>query len=407
MQKFEGIHFYVNVANFNEVVIDEEMKSDKVNHAIHALDTFFKSIESFGKKNFPEKFVVEKITGARLHMYVVDDIDKAYDIVEEVVEFTGNLAKYLNNNIAKYKTLQGFKVQVGACFGRFCNFKFKRKNADEETTIGYAANYAAKLQGLCNAGNIAISSNIFDGFSVDKKKKYVRCTSPKIQKYGEKCYYETSVSNLNGKIDYTESRRGGVPMKHIVITIGREYGSGGRLIAQRLAEELGVTFYDKQLIAEVAKRTGFSEHFVRDAEHQRPTNSFLYDLYCAVQTPSVPDQMFIAQAKVIKEAAARESCVIVGRCADYILREPYCLKTFVYAPLEQRVRRAREAYNVEQPNLESYVLRQDKARASYYNYFATGRWGDSREYDLCINSRIGIDAAVEVVKTAACGMAGE
>ena len=127
-----------------------------------------------------------------------------------------------------------------------------------------------------------------------------------------------------------------------------------------------------------------------------------------MQTPSVPDQMFIAQAKVIKEAAARESCVIVGRCADYILREePYCLKTFVYAPLEQRVRRAREAYNVEQPNLESYVLRQDKARASYYNYFATGRWGDSREYDLCINSRIGIDAAVEVVKTAACGMAGE
>ena len=207
MQKFEGIHFYVNVANFNEVVIDEEMKSDKVHHAIHALDTFFKSIESFGKKNFPEKFVVEKITGARLHMYVVDDIDKAYDIVEEVVEFTGNLAKYLNNNIAKYKTLQGFKVQVGACFGRFCNFKFKRKNADEETTIGYAANYAAKLQGLCNAGNIAISSNIFDGFSVDKKKKYVRCTSPKIQKYGEKCYYETSVSNLNGKIDYTESLR--------------------------------------------------------------------------------------------------------------------------------------------------------------------------------------------------------
>lgn len=71
------------------------------------------------------------------------------------------------------------------------------------------------------------------------------------------------------------------------------------------------------------------------------------------------------------------------------------------------MRRAREAYNVEQPNLESYVLRQDKARASYYNYFATGRWGDSREYDLCINSRIGIDAAVEVVKTAACGMAGE
>lgn len=197
-------------------------------------------------------------------------------------------------------------------------------------------------------------------------------------------------------------------MNHIVITIGREYGSGGRLIAQRLASELGITFYDKQLIADVAKQTGFSENFVRDAEHQRPTNSFLYDLYCAVQTPSVPDQVFIAQAKVIKEAAARESCVIVGRCADYILREqPHCLRTFIYAPLDQRVRRAREEYGVEESDLERFVVRQDKSRASYYNYFSTGRWGDSREYDLCVNSRIGIDGAVDVIKTAARHLAGE
>lgn len=197
-------------------------------------------------------------------------------------------------------------------------------------------------------------------------------------------------------------------MKRIVITIGREYGSGGRIIAQRLSEELGITFYDKQLIAEVARQTGFSENFVRDAEHQRPTNSFLYDLYCAVQTPSVPDQVFIAQAKVIKEAAAKESCVIVGRCADYILREEaHCLKVFVTAPLEERVRRAKETYGVQEANLESFVLRQDKSRASYYNYFATGKWGDSRSYDLCVNSRIGIDAAVEVIKSAARGLAGE
>ena len=191
-------------------------------------------------------------------------------------------------------------------------------------------------------------------------------------------------------------------MKHVVITIGREYGSGGRIVAQRLAEEMGITFYDKQLIAEVAKRTGFSENFVRDAEHQRPTNSFLYDLYCAVQAPSLPDQMFIAQAKIIKEAAAREPCVIVGRCDDYILREePHCLRTFIYAPLEQRVRRAREEYGVEEDDLERFVVKQDKSRASYYNYFSTGRWGDSREYDLCVNSRIGIDAVVEIIKTAA------
>lgn len=197
-------------------------------------------------------------------------------------------------------------------------------------------------------------------------------------------------------------------MKHIVITIGREYGSGGRLIAKQLSEEMGITFYDKQLITEVAKKTGFSENFIRDTEHQRPTNSFLYDLYTTVATPSVPDQVFIAQAKVIKEAAARESCVIVGRCADYILREePHVLKVFVNAPIDQRIKRAREEYGVTEPNLESYVIRQDKARASYYNYFATGRWGQSREYDLCVNSRIGINAAVKVIRAAAQAMLDE
>ena len=180
------------------------------------------------------------------------------------------------------------------------------------------------------------------------------------------------------------------------------------MIAKQLSEEMGITFYDKQLITEVAKKTGFSENFIRDTEHQRPTNSFLYDLYTTVATPSVPDQVFIAQAKVIKEAAARESCVIVGRCADYILREePHMLKVFVNAPIDQRIRRAREEYGVTEPNLESYVIRQDKARASYYNYFATGRWGQSREYDLCVNSRIGINAAVKVIRAAAQAMLDE
>ena len=197
-------------------------------------------------------------------------------------------------------------------------------------------------------------------------------------------------------------------MKHVVITIGREYGSGGRLIAKKLSEELGITFYDKELIAAVAKKTGFSENFIRDTEHQRPTNSFLFDLYTAVQTPSVPDQVFIAQAKVIKEAAAREPCVIVGRCADYILRGNSSLLTvFVHAPLDERIRRAREEYGVTEANLESYVIRQDKARAAYYNYFANGRWGQSREYELCVNSHIGIDACVSVIKAAALAVAGE
>ena len=194
-------------------------------------------------------------------------------------------------------------------------------------------------------------------------------------------------------------------MKHVVITIGREYGSGGRLIAKQLSEELGITFYDKELITAVARKTGFSENFIRDSEHQRPTNSFLYDLYTAVQTPSVPDQVFIAQAKVIKEAASRESCVIVGRCADYILRDdPRRLSVFVHAPLDERVRRAREEYGVESVHIENYVTRQDRYRASYYNHFVGKKWGDMNNDDLGINSRIGIEESVRAIQAAALAM---
>lgn len=193
-------------------------------------------------------------------------------------------------------------------------------------------------------------------------------------------------------------------MKHIIVTIGREYGSGGRLIAQKLADELGIRYYDKELIQDVARRTGFSESYIREAE-QRPTGSFIYDLYTSIQPPSVPDQVFIAQAQIIREAAKKESCVIVGRCADYVLRERSdCLKVFVYAPLADRIRRAKEEYGVQAPNLENYVVRQDKMRASYYNYFSTGRWGDRREYDLCVNSRVGIEHAVAVIKAAVQAM---
>ena len=194
-------------------------------------------------------------------------------------------------------------------------------------------------------------------------------------------------------------------MERVVITIGREYGSGGRLVAKQLAERLDIPFYDKELIQKVAKKTGLSEHYIRTTEQRKPTNSFIYDLYTAVQTPSIPEQVFIAQAKVIKEAAAEGSCVIVGRCADYVLRDlEGCLRVFVTAPIDQRVRRAHEEYGVDQANVESYVIRQDKIRASYYNYYATGRWGDKSCYDLCVNTRIGIDNAVSIIEAAARGM---
>ncbi|MBC5738649.1 MULTISPECIES: AAA family ATPase [Oscillospiraceae] len=186
-----------------------------------------------------------------------------------------------------------------------------------------------------------------------------------------------------------------------IVTIGREYGSGGRIVAQRLAEKLGVPFYDKEVIQGVAKKTGFAENFVREAE-RRPTNSFMYDLYFSTHSLSIPDQVFIAQSGVIKDLADKGGCVIVGRCADYILREhKELLRTFVYAPLEQRVQRAREEYHDKEDNLEGFVIRQDKQRASYYNYFTSIRWGDRKSYDLCVSSALGLDTAVEIIYHAA------
>ncbi len=190
-------------------------------------------------------------------------------------------------------------------------------------------------------------------------------------------------------------------MKKAVITIGRQYGSGGRLIAQKLSERLGIPYYDKELIQKVAKETGLSEGYIEELG-ERPTNSFLYDLLFSVQGPAIPDQVYIAQSQVIRKAAEGGPCVIVGRCADYVLRElPNRLSVFICAPLSERIERAKTVYGVENANIEQFIQRQDKQRASYYDYFATGKWGDGASYDLCVNSRIGLDAAVELITAAA------
>lgn len=189
-----------------------------------------------------------------------------------------------------------------------------------------------------------------------------------------------------------------------IITIGREYGSGGRIIAQKVADRLQIPFYDKELIRTVAEKTGYTEEFVRKAD-QRPTGSFLYDMYFASQMPSASDHVFIAQSRVIREMAEKGGCVIVGRCADYVLaNNPHCLRVFIHAPLASRAKRAMEEYGVPAEKVENYVNRQDKYRASYYNFFAGGRWGAASNYDLCINSNIGLDAATDLICRAAENM---
>lgn len=196
-------------------------------------------------------------------------------------------------------------------------------------------------------------------------------------------------------------------MSHTVITIGREFGSGGRIVAQRVAEQLNIPFYDKAVIDLAAKETGLSQDFIRQAE-QKKTSSFLYNLYMSTQNLPVSDQVFIAESEVIRKVAAQGSCVILGRCGDYVLRsQEGVLNVFIHAPLDQRVARARDEYKVEAADVKQYVQKQDKARAAYYEHFSDGVWGKAQNYHLSVCSSIGLDQVVKLIVTLAEGQGGQ
>ena len=187
---------------------------------------------------------------------------------------------------------------------------------------------------------------------------------------------------------------------NIAVTIAREYGSGGRIIGEQLAKELGFDFYDKELIEMAAERIGFTKEYVSKIE-EKNRFSFLSNLYGGSGDLPATDQIFIAQSAVIKEVAAKSNCVIVGRCADYVLAdEPGTLKIFIHAPIEERARRVFEEYDEDAPNLKAYVQKVDKRRASYYNYMTQNKWGKAENYDLAVNSSLGIDLAVKMIKSA-------
>ncbi|MBS6282257.1 MULTISPECIES: AAA family ATPase [Intestinimonas] len=188
-------------------------------------------------------------------------------------------------------------------------------------------------------------------------------------------------------------------MAHTVITVGREYGSGGRLIAQKAAEALGIPFFDRSIINMAAEETGLSADFIRRTEQQK-TSSFLYNLYMSTQSLPVNDQVFIAQSEVIRRVAAEGPCIIVGRCADYVLRNQSgvdALNLFIHAPMEERIRRVREEYKVQAPDLRLYILKQDKNRAAYYEHFTDGQWGKAQNYHLAVSSGLGLETIVRLL----------
>jgi cytidylate kinase len=184
-----------------------------------------------------------------------------------------------------------------------------------------------------------------------------------------------------------------------IITIGRQYGSGGRFIAKKLAEELGIKFYDNELLAKAAVESGLSNHVIETYDEKKDglfsgvvPSAFSVDL-------SLGQKVFLAQFEAIKKVAENESAVIVGRCADYVLEDmDNVVNIFVTAPLKDRIERAIKYYNVEQKKADAIVLKMDKKRASYYNFYSDKKWGKADTYDLCINSSIGIDESVKIIK---------
>jgi cytidylate kinase len=190
----------------------------------------------------------------------------------------------------------------------------------------------------------------------------------------------------------------------VIITIGRQFGSGGHEIGEKLAKNLGIKFYDKELLKVIAKESGLCEK-VLESYDEKPTNSLLYsivmDVYPSVMYsgPTIDQQIYQATYDAIRKLAS-ESCVIVGRCADYVLRDcPELLSVFVHADTDFRAQRVAEEYHVTTAKAKEMLLKTDKKRSSYYNFQSEKKWGAATSYNLCIeSSALGIDGSVQLIE---------
>lgn len=198
-------------------------------------------------------------------------------------------------------------------------------------------------------------------------------------------------------------------MTNKIYTIGREFGSGGREVGEKLAAKLGIKLYDKELLQQAAKDSGFCEEIFENHD-EKPTNSFLYSLvmdtysvsgYSAAPFLDMPlnHKVFLAQFETIKKIAEKESCVIVGRCADYALSDnPNCINVFIHADLDVRIKNVSRNLNITENKARDIINKTDKQRASYYNYYTSKKWGDSKSYNLSLDAgKLGTDNCVEMI----------
>ena len=204
--------------------------------------------------------------------------------------------------------------------------------------------------------------------------------------------------NKNKDITLSNNEKAKETLKDkITITISREYGSGGRYIGQLVADKLGIKLYDKEFVEKLAIETGLTEEYIENNEQKRNALDALNSGYYFGMNNS--DELFIKESELIKEIANKESCVIIGRCADFILKDnSNVIKVFVYSNMEDEVKRATKFYGLDEKNAKKEIKRINKLRASHYKYYTEKEWKDNSNYDICINSDVlGVEKSAELI----------
>lgn len=187
-------------------------------------------------------------------------------------------------------------------------------------------------------------------------------------------------------------------MKHI-ITIGRQFGSGGREIGAKLAEKLDIRCYDKDILQAAARKMGICESVL--AKTEESNSSLLYSLVMNTRSDSPEDQLAKYESKYLRQQAAKGSCVIVGRCGSYVFRDdPALMSFYITAPMEKRIQRIMERYGLGEKEAEKKILSMDKKRANYYYYHTDKKWTDLTQYQFVLDSSVfGVDGTVELIRS--------
>ncbi len=180
--------------------------------------------------------------------------------------------------------------------------------------------------------------------------------------------------------------------KKLIITIGRQFGSGGKAVADELGRRLGIPVYDSELITEAARKSGIAEEFFKQRDEKRRS------LFIGLKSGMDDEILFGIQSEAIRDLADKGSAIFVGRASDYVLRDRDCVDVFISAPLKARVGRIMERQGISESEAESLIERKDRGRAEYYDFFTFSKWGSASNYDLCLDSSIlGIEGTAEMI----------